>query len=194
MKKSVVAVALCLALSACEEEKQPPDVFNVSPAEAFKSLYHNPFTEFMQHSQCGILIYLNRKSYVQDKSITWLITSSGRHMLSFTVNLEPAGSGKTRISVSISKDANGREAYDGNQDYPRPAVKQPVRPAVEAQITQVLTGKKFDPQLLRRYGGDNRVCNIQRGGLESGAFRFRVDDIPGHDSRESQRLRSQGRG
>jgi|GEM_PF-2874114 len=192
MKKTVLAMAACLALGACEEEKQPPDVFSVSPAEAFKSLYHNPFSEFMQYSQCGILIYLNKKSYVQDKSITWLITSSGKHMLSFTVHLEPAGSGKTRVSVSVSKDANGREAYDGKQEYPRPAVKQPVRPAIEAQITQVLAGKKLDPVILRRYGGENRVCNIQRSGLESGHFRFRVDDLPGHDTASSNRLRAQG--
>jgi len=193
MKKYVAALVACISLSGCEEEKQPPDVFNVSPPEAFKQLYHHPFTEFMQYSQCGILIYLNKKSYVQDKSITWLITSSGKHMLSFTVHMEPAGTGKTRMSVSISKDPNGREAYDGRQEYPRPAVKQPVPPAVEAQITQIFTGKKFDPVVLRQYGGDNKVCNIQRGGLESGAFRFRVDDIPGHDSATSARMRSQGK-
>jgi hypothetical protein len=80
----------------------------------------------------------------------------------------------------------GGEAYDGSQFYVRPAFNQPLRPAVEEQVAAILESRAFD---VRRVGpGTDKVCLVQRGGLESGRV-FRVDDVPGMDARQSAECR-----
>lgn len=124
------------------------------------------------------------------RQITWRVTSGGREMLSFTALLTPVDAAHTRVDVAVSKDKDGKEAYGGQQFYPRPAVRQPVRPAIEEQVAALLEARAFDPEKAAA-SGDNQVCNVQRAGLEEG-IAFRADDIPGMDSRQSARARANG--
>ncbi|MDF8332056.1 hypothetical protein POM99_02475 [Novosphingobium sp. HBC54] len=135
--------------------------------------------------QCGILIYFSPVK-TPGKAIRWIVTSSGQIVARFAVRLEPQGDG-TRAIIDIPADPHGGEIYDGDKFYPRPALKQPLRPAVEELVNAAMEGRTFNGEGLNN---TDRVCSIQRGGLESGAFHFSVNDDPGKDSAETARDRA----
>lgn len=152
-------------------------VYKMSTAEVYKRLVDSRFEEFLGQQQCGILIHLKR-SGVHEKSVTWQITSRGREMVYMIARLTPRGADRTKIDIEIGpKEWNGREAYDGSHMYMRPAVRQPVRPALEAQIDAALGVKPYDVVEVARKGGNrDTVCNVQRGGLQAGVRVFSIDD------------------
>jgi hypothetical protein len=100
-------------------------------------------------------------------------------MLSFTATLTPVSGKITKVEVSIPREANGREAYDGTQEYHRPALNQPVRPAIEEKIASLLTGRPYDGKRMSKDYSKDHSCTLQRDGLEAGLFCFTVDDKPG---------------
>lgn len=171
------------SVAACSGE--PPGQYPVSAGEAYQRLSANDFSAFMRNRQCGVLIQVERDG-LPGTSVTWTIKSSDREMLHFTAKLTPVDAKRTRVAVEISKDENGREAYDGSQFYRRPAVKQPVRPAIEEQIAAILEGRAFSHQNLTRSSGGlsappqgafrDSVCDVQRGRLEEMGEPFSVDD------------------
>ena len=169
---SIAALAL---LAGCTPASEP-GVYDIALHEAYTRLAQNKLEDFKFKRQCGILIHFRPES-ILDKSVTWRVYSSGPEMLVFTANLTSVGERSTRVDVSISKEPDGSEAYDGTDVYPRPALIQPVRPAVEEAIAAVLEEREFDAQRVPR-SGDNSVCQVQRAGLEHG-HRFSVDDESG---------------
>jgi hypothetical protein len=157
-----------------------PGVYGLSPHDAYTRLADNKLEDFAFSQQCGILIHLEPEG-IPDKSVTWHVYSSGANMVSFTAQLTAKGGNSTKVDIEISKDSDGTEAYSGNDDYPRPALRQPLRPAVEEAIASALEGRKFDESRFEHTNEGNSVCNVQRAGLESGR-RFSVDDEPGMSS------------
>ena len=173
-------LAVSAALGGCGRD---PQVFDLPLHDAFAKLADNRLEDFSLKRQCGILIHLTPDA-VPDESVTWRVYSSGEKVASFTARLTRVSASKTRVVVDVAKDADGSDAYDGKDDYPRPAFQQPLRPAVQEAIAAVLENRPFDEARLNDIPGDNRVCEIQRAGLESGAVRFTIDDEPGSAAQE----------
>jgi hypothetical protein len=178
----VVALSLSAMLSACGEP--PKGQFALSAEQAYARL-QSKLPDFVRDRQCGILIHVST-SGVQNRSVTWHVKSSGREMLNFTATLTPVDADNTKVDIAVSPGANGREAYDGTQFYKRPAVKQPVRPAIEEQVAALLEGRPYDvsrlpeSQIIRKGGTfgtapQDSVCLVQLGGLQSGRP-FSIDD------------------
>jgi hypothetical protein len=158
-----------------------PGVYGLTLHDAYARLADNKLEDLAFSQQCGILIHLAPEG-IPDQSVTWHVYSSGANMVSFTARLTAKGASSTKVDIEISKDPDGTEAYSGNDDYPRPAFRQPLRPAIEEAIASALEGRKFDETRFARTNDGNSVCNVQRAGLESG-LRFSVDDEPGTSSR-----------
>src|SRR5258708_32012267 len=166
-------------LSACSD---PPGQYKLGLHDAYERLAKGDFNDFKIERHCGILINIASQLQPQ-RAVTWHVTSSGRRMLSFTAVLTPVNDKITKVEVSISHEANGRAAYDGTQGYPRPALNQPVRPAIEEKIASLLIGRPYEAmRMFKEYSSDS-ICSLQRHGLETG-YCFTVDDKLGTSSNE----------
>ncbi|MEO8373892.1 MAG: hypothetical protein ABI471_01615 [Sphingomonas bacterium] len=171
--------AATLLLPGCG--KPPANRYAIAAHDAYTRLADADLDDFIMARQCGILIHAHTSTDA-DKAVTWHITSEGEEQLSFTATLTPVSEKETQIDISVSKDANGKEAYRGSNFYPRPAVFQPIRPAVAELIASTLQARKFDVDNVTQAvvdhgdgtfgppsgGGDNGVCQVQRGSLEAG--------------------------
>jgi hypothetical protein len=169
-------------LSACEPQL-PPGQYRLGLHDAYERLANGDFDDFKLERQCGIRIHIARQGE-PERTVTWQVTSSGRRMLSFTATLTPVDDQTTKVEVSISRDANGREAYDGTQQYPRPAVNQPVRPAIEEEIDSLLAGRPYDAKRVAAEYSSDSICTLQRDGREIGLC-FTVNDKPGMSANEA---------
>jgi hypothetical protein len=154
-----------------------PGTYDLTVHEAYQRLANNKLEDFRFKRQCGILIHFVPDAS-PDQSVTWHVFSSGVELLKFTANLTPVGDRQTRITVNVSKDPDATEAYEGSDFYPRPALRQPLRPAVEEAIAAELEGRAFDPAKVPLPSETDSVCNVQRAGLEAG-HRFSIHDAPG---------------
>jgi len=171
---------LCVALvaSALSGCGNGPGTYDLPLHEAYERLATQTFEDFKMARQCGTLVYIQPEP-ILDESVTWLVTSGGEEQTTFTARLSAVGDKKTKVTVEISKDPDGSDKYDGKDFYPHPAFKQPLKPAVEEAIAAVLEGRPLDTQKLADLQGDNSVCNVQRGGLESTGRAFSVHDKAG---------------
>ena len=172
--KKAAILGAAMLLPGCKEERQP-GVFDLGIEEAYQRLASNKLADLVARRQCGILIHVNPAGY-GGKQVNWRVTSSGQTVVEFFAVLTPVSDRQTRVEVRMPRASTGGEVYDGSQTYPRPAFNQPLRPAVEEQVAAILEGRAYD--VKRVPVGRDTVCNVQRGGLESGRV-FRVDDKPG---------------
>ena len=164
-------VAMAALASGCG---RGPGVYDVSVKDAYARLAQNKLDDYSFSQQCGILIHLVPEG-VPDNLVTWRVLSSGQEMLSFTARLTPQGNSRTKVDIDVSKDADGTEAYSGEDFYPRPALRQPLRPALAEAIGAVLEARKFDVERIPKPAESDSVCSVQRAGLEAG-HRFSVND------------------
>jgi len=179
MRKSCFLIGATALLAGCGSE---PGTYDVPLTEALARLEKADIDGFRMARQCGILIHFS-KSPAKDNAITWAVTSSGQEMLRFTVKLVAEGEG-TRAEIDVPADPKGGEMYGGNQFYPRPALNQPLRPAIRELVDAAMAQRPFNGSGL---GNSDDVCDVQRAGLESGSFTFGVNDKPGMDSYQSNR-------
>jgi hypothetical protein len=166
-------LALALALSGCGGRES--GVYGISADEAYRRLLSSELPELVRVRQCGLPIQV-RPEGVPGRSVTWRAFSLGRELVHFTATLAPVGDDRTRVEISISPEANGREAYDGSHSYREPAFNQPLRPAVEEQVAALLEGRDFDRSRVGR--GSSPGCDVGRFALQSGR-RYPVDKRPG---------------
>ena len=172
----VAVLILAAGLAGCSRPE--PGVYPMPVHDVFLKLAENKLDDFKFKRQCGVLIHFRPEGIV-DKSVTWRVYSSGRELLSFTAKLTPVGEASTKIDVEVSKEPDGTEAYDGTDFYKRPALLQPLKPAVEEAIAAELQGREFDPQRVVKPAERDRVCQIHRAQLESRGKPFGVDDEVG---------------
>jgi hypothetical protein len=172
--RSIALLVAAVSLAGCTA-KRPPGVYDVSVADAYQRLSVDELPDLVYAKQCGILIHVTPEG-IPGQRVTWRVRSSGEDVVQFTAVLTPVGEKQTKVDIQIPADPAGGEVYDGKKFYTRPAFNQPLRPAVAEQVAAILEGRKFD---VSRVGpGTDSVCNVQRGGLETG-LKFRVDDPPG---------------
>jgi hypothetical protein len=187
--KPTMVVLAAIATSACQAER-PPGVYDLGITEAYQRLSAHTLPDLVFARQCGILIHVKPEGGVPNRQVTWRVYSSGKPVVEFTAALTAIGDKQTKIVINMPREANGGEAYDGSQFYPRPAFNQPLRPAVEEQVAAILESRAFDIRRVPR--PVDSVCSVQRGGLEHGHV-FRVDDVPNNDARQSADCRERRR-
>ena len=175
-----IVLALSAALMGCGGRES--GVYEISAHDAYQRLIGSELPELVLARQCGILIHPRAEGMV-DRSVTWRVYSSGREMVNFTATLTPLDAGRTRVEISVGRNSNGQEAYDGSLFYTRPAFNQPLRPAVEEQVAALLEGRSFEVSRVPR--GTDSVCDVQRAGLEEGSERFSVTDRPASETQGS---------
>lgn len=176
--RSTLVVLAAATLAGCGND---PGVYDLSAAETYQRLAASKLPDLVLNRQCGILIHV-RPQGRPNEQVVWHVYSSERRMVTLTAKLTPVSESQTKVEISLPAGSKGGEAYDGAQSYPRPAFNQPLRPAIEEQIAALLEGRAYDESRVPR--GADSVCNVQRAGLEAG-HRFRVDDRPGMDARQS---------
>ncbi len=173
---SLALVLATISLVGCKQAR-PPGVYDVPVGVAYQRLSTDQLPDMVYAKQCGILIHVMPEG-VADQQVTWRVYSSDQEVVQFTATLTPVSATQTKVDIKIPADPAGGEVYDGKKFYTRPAFNQPLRPAVQEQVAAILEGRKFDVSHVGP--GTDSVCNVQRGGLESG-LHFRVDDPPGTD-------------
>jgi hypothetical protein len=173
MSKRFLAAACALALAACSsaESELPRGHYPVAKEDALQKLLAAPTLEFKLARHCGVLIHLiPRRS---GDVVRWSVYSSNRETFYFEAKVVSTSEKSSRVEIAVGpKEANGREAYDGTQDYYRPAMQQPIRPGIEEFIDSTMKNRPYVAEGLPFKDG---VCSVQRGGLESGTL-FTVDD------------------
>jgi hypothetical protein len=178
-----------MALAGCGG--LPPGTYAVPVDVAYQRLIAGDMQDFRETRQCGILIHFTAHKDL-NKQVRWVVTSSGTKVAEFTARLIPVDDETTRIEIDVPAAPDGGEIYDGSKFYPRPAMYQPLRPAVEELVAARIGQRPFDVSGLP--GSDqNQVCAVQRGGLESGNYVWGVEDRPGMDARESARAEEEDR-
>ncbi len=176
-KPLAVALSLTALLSACGEAPTPPPKgqFPFSVEQVYERL-QSKLPDFVRDRQCGILIHVST-DVEKNRYVIWHVKSSGKLMLSFKATLTPVDASTTQVDIAVSPGANGGEAYDGTQFYPRPAVLQPVRPAIEEQIAALIEARPYEMsrgKIVHKNGtfssspGKDTVCLVQRSGLQGG--------------------------
>ena len=168
---AIILILAAAGLAACQKPK-PPGIYEVSVADAYQRLSSNTLPDLVFAKQCGILIHVFPEG-VPNQQVTWRVYSSDQEVVQFTAVLTPLSDKQTKVDITLPAAPDGGEVYDGTKFYTRPAFQQPLRPAVAEQVAAILEGRKFDVQ---RVGpGTDRVCMIQRGGLETGEH-YSVND------------------
>jgi hypothetical protein len=174
-----MVVLAAMATSACQAER-PPGVYDLNITEAYRRLSAHTLPDLVFAKQCGILIHVRPEGALNQR-VTWRVYSSGQKVVEFSAALTAIGDRQTKVVINMPRGDNGGEAYDGSQNYVRPAFNQ---------VAAILESRAFD---VRRVGrGTDKVCHVQRAGLESGRV-FRVDDVPGMDARQSADCRERRR-
>ena len=162
------AIALSALLSGCGGGAG--QVYPLAPDEAASRLHNLDDAGFIEARRCAVPIALSAQS-LDAATIKWSITADGAETAAFSLKVEPADNGASRVIIALPKDPAGGEIYDGSQHYDHPLVQQPLRPALEELIAAALEGRKFDPARVKGDTADE-VCTLQR--QTSGAGKLRL--------------------
>jgi hypothetical protein len=184
MTRKLFAAAACALLAGCGGGL-PAGTYEVPVEVAYERLIAGDMDDFRTARQCGILIHFLAEKEL-NKQVRWRVISSGMQVAEFTVRLIPVDAQTTRFEIDVPADPAGGEIYDGSKFYPRPALHQPLRPAIEELVAARMAQRAYDPMGLPSTDSDS-VCDVQRAGLESGSYVWGVNDRPGMDARESAR-------
>jgi hypothetical protein len=175
--RSIISAIALLALWGCSNQ---PGVYSLPVDEAFARLTKADLDGFRLARQCGILIHFHAQPDPASHSVTWRVESSGEQVLRFTVHLTKMQD-KTSASFEIPADPKGGEVYDGDYFVFRPAVNQPLRPALQELVDAAMAQRPFDTKRIRGPQNTDGVCDVQRAGLEGG-LHFSIDDDAGKDT------------
>ena len=141
-------------------------IYPISPEDAASRLHNLDDSGFIAERRCSVPISMTAES-IDPMTIKWTITAEGAEAVIFSVKVEPAENGQSRVIVALPRDPSGGEVYDGNKHLERPIVQRPLRPAVEELAAAAIEGRKFDP--ARVAGGNaDEVCVMQRQTSGSG--------------------------
>ncbi len=173
MRLSIAILPLLGVLAGCAAKE--PGVFDMPAATALERLTSGNLDEFRDARQCGILIHFRTEA--EGNLVRWVVTSSGADVASFAARLTPLDDGRTKVTVEIPSAPEGGEIYDGKKTYLRPALMQPLRPAVEELVAARLEQRPLDARHLPP--STDGICDTQRNGLEAGVAHWRYDGNDG---------------
>ncbi|MEA3003507.1 MAG: hypothetical protein QOH81_2295 [Sphingomonadales bacterium] len=178
IRLSVTMLPLLVALAGCGTRE--PGTFDLPAATVFARLTSGNMDDFRFARQCGLLIHFRTETEANRK-VRWVVTSSGAEVASFAARLIPLDGGKTKVTIEIPRAPDGGEIYDGTKAYLRPALHQPLRPAIEELIAARVEQRAYDASRLPLPGASSPdgACDIQRGGLEAGIGHWRYDGNDG---------------
>jgi hypothetical protein len=167
------ALAVLLALGGCTQPS--PGEYQIPIDQAYARLASSKLRDLVSVARCGIPISINVDGDPR-KSVTWYVLSDDVEMVRMTAFLSPLPENRTKIALAIWNDAHGDKAYDGAQFYRRPALRQPLRPLMDEQISAILEGRAYDSdvQPVMADGSRDSVCNVQGAGRDT--FHFSIDD------------------
>ncbi|WJY19474.1 hypothetical protein QQS45_04405 [Alteriqipengyuania flavescens] len=164
MRKSLATLAL-LALAGCGSEL-PPNTYDLPAEEVFQRLVAGDLEEFKRARKCSIPIMFQQQA-VLGKSVSWQVLGDGGQLARFGVELVPTENGASEVKIDIPSHPQGGEIHDGDKFVPYPALRQPLRPAVEELVASKVQQRPYNAQAVPR-SPDDSVCDVQRGSAESG--------------------------
>jgi hypothetical protein len=185
------AIAAFLALAGCSQMR--PGEYALPIDQAYAKLAASNLPDIQRVARCGVPMSINTEAEPR-KSVTWYVLSDDVEMVRIIAYLTPLPENRTKVSLAIWNQEHGDKAYDGTQFYRRPAVRQPLRPLLDEQISSILEARPYstDVQPLMADGGGDSVCNVQGAGRDR--YKFSVnDDLDGEDSSRSSQGRSERR-
>ena len=169
-----IALFSLFALSGCSETPKPVQSFAIPPAEAFARLRGADMTGFRNGSTCGMLVQFTPHEQAPG-AIRWTATSGGLRVAEFTVRLIPAGSG-TEARIEVGKGPDGKEMYDGHNDYSHPAMIQPIRPNIVELINAAMEKRAFDVHRVVDPAKPDSLCISLGINFEASGEAYRIDD------------------
>lgn len=181
-----LAISAAALLQGCGGEEKQVGVYALAPQDVLTRLENADIDGFRARRQCGILIHIARES--TNDSVTWRVNSEGRPVARFTVRLTPEGQG-TRTTIEVPEAPDGGEIYDGTKKHTRPALQQPLRPAVQELIDSAIEGRAFDVMRMPEPRNLDDICKLQKAGLQHGTT-FGINDVGGKTKVQSDRIRA----
>jgi hypothetical protein len=189
----IVTALICsaVALSGCQPGQDQAKEYPLSVAEALQRLDHADNDGFRYHRHCGVLFKVGSRKF-DDHSVTWTARAGNKEVLSFTVSVSPSPNGVT-TKISVPVVGNGREMYDGTQNYNHPILRQPIRPAIVELVDAAMEKRSFNNERIPekdRYldrSPSGAACDLDSQILDQG-FAAEYDDPPGPSTETVRKL------
>ena len=188
----IFATLICgsIALMGCKSEPQVKE-YPFGVAEAVRRLDNSDSGGFRYARHCGVLFSFGSiKS--DDHTVTWTARANRKEVLTFNVVVAESPKGVT-LKLNVPLERNGREMYDGTQNYNHPLVSQPIRPAITELIESAMEKRSFDNERVEkeaRYidrSPSGQACSYEKQVLAQG-FAADYDDPPGPSIQNIEKL------
>ncbi len=185
-----LAALICgsIALTGCKSEVKE---YPFSVAEAVRRLDNSDSGGFRYARHCGVLFSFGSVKS-DDHTVTWTARANGKAVFTFNVVVAESPKGVT-LKLNVPLEPNGREMYDGTQNYNHPIVSQPIRPAIAELIDSAMEKRSFDNERVEEKGRyidrspSGRACSEDKQILAQG-FAADYDAPPGPSIATIQKL------
>jgi hypothetical protein len=143
------AALICgsIALTGCKSEPQVKE-YPFGVAEAVRRLDNSDNGGFRYARHCGVLFTLGSHK-ADDHTVIWTARANRKDVLTFNVAVAETPKGVT-LKLSVPLEPNGREKYDGTQNYNHPILRQPIRPAIAELIESAMEKRSFDNERVEK--------------------------------------------
>ena len=184
-----------IALTGCKSEPQVKE-YPFGVAEAVQRLDNSDSAGFRYARHCGVLFSFGSVKS-DDHMVTWTARADRKVVLTFNVVVAESPKGVT-LKLSVPLERNGREIYDGTQNYNHPILRQPIRPAIAELIESAMEKRKFDNERVEkewRYldrSPSGSACSEDAQILARG-FAAYYDDPPGPSIENIEKLAAKDR-
>lgn len=144
---SPVALLAAASLAGCG--RNPPGVYDLTPADAMQRLQSADLPGFISARGCAVALNVAIRPDAPH-SQRWVIRGEGAELAHFTVRLDDAGPGKVHALVTVPNDSQTDTVLTAPSGAT--ALRRPLlRSAVEL-VDAALDGRSFDPARI----GDDR--------------------------------------
>ena len=145
-RPACLALMLCAAamLAGCQPPAAQQTSYDIAPSDAMARLQQADIARFKAAESFGMPIDISAAPDGSD-TMRWQVSSGLFNVASFSVRLDPNGSGAITPNILVPSDPAGGEIYDGDKHYDHPALRQPLRPAIQELVDAALTQRSFDP-------------------------------------------------
>ena len=156
LAKFVSPITLCALLSACGGGAG--QVFPLSPVDAESRLHNLDDSGFIEARRCAVPITLSAQS-LDATTIKWSINAEGTEGAAFSLKVEPAENGQSRVIIALPKDPAGGEIYDGV----KPTFDSPQMVESAEMMIDLIYGKKYVSEGAIGYEYPDVLTGFQQG-------------------------------